>query len=435
MTSRYAPVASIGFLMLVMVVVCSNLNWSKDFWKDIIEADAKGNYAYLPAVFIYHDLNFGFFDKIEKEKYYNQNLYYDYRACIEGKTINKYFAGTALAQLPFFLIAHGYTLATNGDADGFSRPYPVMISVAALFYLLLGLVFLYKSLVLYQIENKFIAFVLPVVVFGTNVFYYVVGEPGMSHIYSFAFCSMFIFYGKRYFQKPNDKHLLLLAALSGMIAFIRPVNVIVLLALPFLSGGFGQLKTGFGYFFRRWQRMVYALTLFLFFPLIQLTIYRLSTGSFFVYSYGPESFNFSHPHFIDILFSYKKGLFLYTPVLFLSLTGGYFLWKENRFGFYTLFSFLIILTVVLSSWWNWWYGGSFSSRVYLEFIPFFAILLGITINSIRNKVLRKGFLGMVFLLVVVCQIQTYQYRYYQIHWENMTREKYWNVFLRVDKLM
>jgi hypothetical protein len=95
--TKRIPHIAIAFIMLIMIAVSSNLNWGKDFWKDIIEADAKGNYAYLPAVFIYHDLNFGFFDKIEKEKYYNKNLLYDYRAWGNGKTIDKYFCGTALA--------------------------------------------------------------------------------------------------------------------------------------------------------------------------------------------------------------------------------------------------------------------------------------------------------------------------------------------------
>ena len=64
---------------LVMTLVSNNFNWTKESWKHILEADAKGYYAYLPATFIYHDLNFGFFDEIEKEKYYNPNTYYYYR--------------------------------------------------------------------------------------------------------------------------------------------------------------------------------------------------------------------------------------------------------------------------------------------------------------------------------------------------------------------
>ena len=53
--------ATVLIIMLIMVLVSSNLNWRKDNWKSIIEVDGKGYYAYLPAIFIYNDLNFGFF--------------------------------------------------------------------------------------------------------------------------------------------------------------------------------------------------------------------------------------------------------------------------------------------------------------------------------------------------------------------------------------
>ena len=39
---------------------------------------------------------------------------------------------------------------------------------------------------------------------------------------------------------------------------------------------------------------------------------------------------------------------------------------------------------------------------------------------------------MIVLLIAVCQLQTYQYRYYFIHWSNMDKEHYWRVFMRVD---
>lgn len=72
-----------------MTSVSYNLHSGKDNWKGIIESDGKGYYAYLPAIFIYNDLNFGFFDKIEKEKYYDEFRYYDYRSGANGKIINK----------------------------------------------------------------------------------------------------------------------------------------------------------------------------------------------------------------------------------------------------------------------------------------------------------------------------------------------------------
>jgi hypothetical protein len=426
---------SVLFIVLIMIVVSSNLNWGKTHWKRIIAADAKGYYAYLPAVFIYHDLNFGFFDEIEKEKYYDKNLYYDYRAYWNEKTISKYYCGTAIAQLPFFQLAHVLSYILDYDIDGYSKLYPVLINLAAIFYLFIGLIYLNKVLKHYQIKDKYRAIVLIAISFGTNIFYYTVVESGMSHIYSFAFISMFIYYGLQYFSGNKIKYVFILAALTGIIVLIRPVNGIILCSLPFLAQSKRQFINGLQFLLNNKTTLVLAILPGLFIPFIQLIIYKLSTGSFFVYSYINEGFNFLNPHFFDILFSYKKGLFVYTPLLFISLWGGYYLWKKNKFEFYSLFIFLILLTYVLSSWSNWWYGGSFSSRAYLEYIPLFAILLGIVLVNIKKPIYKRAYLCLVFVLVILCQVQTYQYRYYQIHWEDMTKEKYWDVFLRVDQLI
>ncbi|MCB7372887.1 hypothetical protein LI003_23625, partial [Bacteroides caccae] len=53
--------------------------------------------------------------------------------------------------------------------------------------------------------------------------------------------------------------------------------------------------------------------------IFQLIIYRWGTGEFIVYSYTKEGFNFLHPEIIKVLFSYEKGLFVYTPICFFSL--------------------------------------------------------------------------------------------------------------------
>ena len=228
--------ATLWIILLIMIIVSSNINWGAERWKNILESDAKGYYAYLPAVFIYDDLNFSFFDEIEKEKYYNDNLFYDYRAFVKGSYISKYYAGTAMAQLPFFLAAHTLTTFSNNDLDGYSKFYMIAVNLAALFWLFIGLVFLNRSLKSFQISDKISAVVLLAAVFGTNLFYYSISEPGMSHVYSFAFISMFFYYAKQYFSTFRPVNMLILAILLGFIVLIRPVNGLILFLLPFAAG-------------------------------------------------------------------------------------------------------------------------------------------------------------------------------------------------------
>ena len=421
-------------IMVLMTAISSNINWGKERWKGIVEADGKGYYAYLPAVFIYQDLNFGFFDHIEKEKYYNPNRYYDYRANSgHGQLINKYYCGTALAEMPFFLAAHAFTLITNGDADGFSKYYMIFISIAALFYLFLGLFYLRKTLIDYAIPHWAISVTLILAVFATNLFAYTIVETGLSHVFSFGFIAAFIYFSKRYFDSPESNKLPILALLLGIIVLIRPINLMILLSWPFLSGSLKSLLDGLKFALSRYQKLILSVLIFGLVVSVQLIIYKISTGHFFVYSYQDEGFDFLNPHFSDILFSYKKGLFLYTPMYLLAMLGLIPVFKKSKFTGLSWLVFFIGITYVFSSWWMWYYGGSFSSRVYVEYIPLFMILFAVLLAKVKPKGARIALLSLSFLLLVICQIQTYQYRYYEIHWDQMTKEKYWDVFLMHER--
>ncbi|MBN2173724.1 MAG: hypothetical protein JW731_06315 [Bacteroidales bacterium] len=431
---NYFPYLTIAVIFLIMLVTASNIHWGKDYWKGILGADAKGYYAYLPAVFIYHDLNFDFFREIDQQKYYSENLYYEYRTTVDGKVINKYYCGTAAAELPFFLIAHTAAKLLGYDADGYSKIYMVWINIGAIVYMIIGLFFLIRTLNFYKIRAWPKVVTLITVVFGTNLFYYAVKEPGMSHVYSFAFISMFVYYAKAYLVLFPRSHIPILSALLGIIILIRPVNGLIILILPFLAGNFRILKQGLYFLFGIRNHVLIGILIFIAIISLQFIIYQISTGHFFIYTYKGEGFDFLNPYFIDILFSYKKGLFLYTPIYLISFAGLYFIWKFSRFEFYSWISFFGVITYVFSSWWMWYYGGSFSSRVYVEFLPVFMILLAVALNEIRNKFLKSSFITLIFMLIIICQVQTYQYRYYQIHWSEMNKEKYWDVFLRFDKL-
>jgi hypothetical protein len=421
-------------IALVVLWTIVNTSFKKDYKTGVIESDAKGYYAYLPAVFIYHDLNFRFYYKIERETYYNPNLYFQYLRTQNNLSINKYYAGTAICLMPFFLVGHAITLFTELPADGYSYYYTMMVHIGALFYLLLALFGLRKLLRTFTIDEGTIAWVLIAIVFGTNLFYYVVTEFAMSHVYSFAAITWFSFIIRKYFISQEPKYLLYSALLLGIITLIRPVNILIVLSLPFLADNSGQLISAIKNIFAKSWISILAVFSFLLIISIQLIIYKLSTGQFFIYSYKEEGFNFMNPQIWNFLFSYKKGMFVYTPLLLLSLVGLINMFRNNRYRFYSLLGFLFILIYVFSSWHMWYYGGSFSQRVMVEFYAFFSVLLATALQQFKSVNTKRVFLGLIVLLIVFCQIQTYQYRRMQIHWSDMNKEKYWEVFLRIDKL-
>lgn len=407
----------------------SNMRVGSERWKRIVLVDARGYYAYSPAVFIFEDLNFTFYQRIEKPDIHNTGHVYNYSGPINGKWINKYYGGTALCQTPFFLAAHAYTLATGGVADGYTAPYMYSVGVAAIFYFFLGLFFLAKIMEDYGVRLWPTVVTLLVAGFGTNLYAYTVLEGGMSHVYSFAFVSLFVYAARRYLTRLDSGYLILMGAALGMIVFIRPVNLLVVLFLPFLAERPPVLITGLRRLFSNPLHFAAALVIMLALPFIQLVMYKVATGNFIIYSYTTETFNFLEPHIIDILFSYKKGLFLYTPLYLVGLLALAVFWRWSRFAVITWLGAFFIVTWVFSSWWMWYYGGSFSSRVYVEFIPLFMIPLGVWLTRLRRRVVKVTVYCALFVLIGICQVQTYQYRWTEIHWSDMTKERYWDVFL------
>ncbi len=407
------------------------MNWGGTHWRQIIGSDGKGYYAYLPAVFIYHDLNLGFFDNIENT-YASKETRYDYRASDgKGHVFDKYFCGTAVVLLPFFLTAHAVSLLSGLPADGYSKMYQIAVNLAAVFYLCMGLVFLQRMLLLYNRNLSGIAFVLLCFTFGTNLFYYAVNEPAMSHVYSFFCITLFIYQFLRYSLEGRFSALYYGAFFYGLLLLIRPVNGLILFALPFVAGDYGSFKSSV----RRIFSYPFQLLLLILIPLlvfsIQLFLYKAEAGAFFVDAYRLETFDWSHPQVLNILFSYKKGLFVYTPLILLSFVGLFFLFRESRFRFFSFLLFFGLLTYVLSSWWCWYYGGSFGLRAYVEYYSLFAILLSLGLASVKNKFISRTYRSVLVLAIFLSLLQTYQYRYYLIHWSDMNREKYWKVFLKL----
>lgn len=413
----------------VLLLVSSNLNWPKDYWKGILRSDARGYYAWLPAVFIYQDLSFEFQNTVENPQTDPRHQAV-YRIPKENSVTNKYFCGTALAELPFFLTAHILTLLSSGNADGYSFLYQLFINLAGIFYALCGLYFLRRLLLQFKFSESTITWTLIAILFATNLFYYSIIEPGMSHVFSFAFVSAFLFYTHAWFRNPQTRLLLLASVCFGMIILIRPVNGFILLATPLLASSWDDFLMRIRSLLNS-PKIIFPILITSSIIAIQPILWKIQTGNFFLDSYPGEDFHFLQPHLIDFLFSYKKGAFLYTPLLAVGLAGYLFLPKEKRPQLVYGSAWGLALVYILSSWWNWWYGGSFSSRVLVEYLPVFAIGLAIPLHQKRSwiKIVSRT---LVVLLLLVCQVQIYQYRYYQIHWEEMTAQRYWDVFLRPD---
>lgn len=417
-------------ISIFLIFYCWNVYWGGMRYKTFFLSDSNGYYAYLPATFIYEDYRFGFIEDAFK-KYFSTSNGFDFRQNQENGIVNKWHCGTAVAIAPFFLLSHFISQLTGNSADGYSFWYAWGLNIAAIFYCLAGLLALQKILRKFFKSEALIAFALVLTVFATNLFYYITSEPAMSHVYSFAFVNLFALCSLNFFETLRSKFFVLMSFLLAMIIIIRPVNGIIVFILPFLAGNMDNLKTAFISMMKEKVMLLFSLLVFSIVIFIQLNYYRLQTGNWLVYSYGSEKMNFTDPHLIDFLFSYKKGLFVWAPLTFLSLTGFIFLYRISRFRFYALAVFLLLTWYAMSCWWNWWYGGSFGMRPMIEYLFAFALLICYAMENLK-AITKKIFVTLCIFCLLLCQVQTYQYRYYFIHWDKMDKESYWKVFMRID---
>ena len=94
---------------------------------------------------------------------------------------------------------------------------------AALFYALIGLVYLKKLFQLHNIGDKTTSIIVLALFFGTNLLNYTLSEAGMSHVYSFSLISVFLYHSSRFvLQRENKQRKLKLFMIISMI------NVLVL---------------------------------------------------------------------------------------------------------------------------------------------------------------------------------------------------------------
>ncbi len=351
-----------------------------------------------------------------------------------GKLVNKYFVGEALCQVPFFTLSHLYAKLFDEETNGYSKPYQYGVGIAAVFYFLLGLFFLWKFLKSFEFRIGVILFVCVCVAFGTNLFYYAVYEPSMAHVYSFSFITGFLFFTRSFLLSPSGKGIIIIAAFTGMITLIRPVDIMIVFAFPFLAGNFENLKNAMGWMKKHLLFLVPALALFLLIVSLQLLLYYWQTGHFFLWSYQSEGFDFAHPHIYRTLFSYEKGLFIYTPIAFVSLFGLLVMPFRSRYLFLTLLPVLGIIVFVVSSWHDWRYGFSFGLRAYIEFYALSAFTLAYLIDFASKRRIIFAFTGLIFsALISFYLIQQYQFNHRILHPGSMNKERYYLVFLHTEK--
>jgi hypothetical protein len=187
-----------------------------------------------------------------------------------------------------------------------------------------------------------------------------------------------------------------------LLVAVRPTNVAVLVFASLLGvTSVDQAVQRIGGLRRHSHLLALGLAAFVVPLLPQVAYWHVITGRFFVYAYGDEHLDLLHPHLFSVLFSVRKGLFFWAPLLLLAVVGLWCLRRRAPETFVPALAYLVISTWVIASWSTWWYGGSLGQRAFVETLPVFALGLAALVETVQERVARGVLVSLVAALTLL----------------------------------
>ena len=417
---RTPRLSNLALLLIAVVWGVLMVHWrwqgtDGEGWRWVVRSDVKGYQGYLKALLITHDLG-------------QETPDPDYLHRTPTGSLNKYFAGTSVLMLPWFTVGHGWALLTDAPRDGLSAPYQKALSLGGVVHGLLGLWLLGGLLVRMRVSDGLAAFLLLVLAFGTQLLQYAVMQPGWTHVHSFLLFTLFLRLAWGLDERSPTWRIVATGAVLGLIVLVRPTNGLVLLALPVLWGS-GTAARALGLITQRPLAGCAAVLGALIMVGLQPLLWKLQTGNWWEWSYRGEGFHWGRPEVFNVLFSWWKGLFVWTPVMFVALLAAVSLVRRDPWRGIGALGYWAVVTYVISAWWIWYYGGGFGHRAFVEHYAVFVLPLGLVLQQ-ASPAWRRSALVLLAALGTLHAFQFWQYEKNIIHPVHMDRAKYLHVFGR-----
>lgn len=356
--------------------------------RPIIRSDGIAYSAYLRLFVLHQSLDF---DKlIEQEQPYGLT-----RAPRTGRLANRYPIGTAIAELPFFLVGHIVAKLGKWPADGWSAPYQWSIFAAAFFWLCLGVVGTW-IVIATRTSQSAASFALLATTFGTNLLHYVVNEPSMSHIYAFGALASMLLLGDFFWRAPSVKRAFVFGLSLGFLVSIR--NYDILFAPVALYPALWRVNRKNVLSF--WH--VFGIGAFLgVLPHFLSVTYYL--GVPWANTYWMVPLNWAYPKLLLVLFSIRKGWFFWTPIAAIGILG-LVLGIRTKLRWFCASGMIGLAGVIyiISVWRDPAMGSSFGHRAFVDALP--VVALGIALIS-HHRIMKAA----VMVLIVLNLYLTWAY--------------------------
>jgi hypothetical protein len=393
-----------------------------------IHSDGVGYYVYLPAVLLNHEVSFV---KTGARSFGGDPAYIPgvHHVPPDDRALNQYGIGEAVMLAPFFAVGHLIAVRADERRDGFSWPYEWTAAIGGFLYALLGIAVL-GSVLRRWFSSAVVTVTLLAIVFGTSLFNYLTYDSVFSHAFSFALVAVIVRLTIAVADRPRAALAAGLGASLGLLALVRPTNlVVVIFCVLYGIRGTGDLRPRVAALLGRFDLVALGSGVFLALLIPQLAYWHEITGEFVTYPYkSDEQLDLLHPHLLEVLFSVRKGLFFWTPLLLLAVAGLPLLRRFAPGLLVPTVAYLVGHTWVVASWSVWAYGASFGMRPFVEALPILAPGLAALIAAARGARARRLVAVAVVLTTLLAVHGTIAYWLKDVPYDGTTFDQYLGSF-------
>jgi hypothetical protein len=355
--------------LFILLVYLGIFFFTSSYHKKTVYGDGIFYYSWLRSIVIDHDFSFN-----------NEYTFFNVGQLMTKNELlgNQFAIGPAIFWFPSYMYIHSLF---NGT--GYEFVYQVAVGLTSVLFALTGLVFLYMGLTR-LFSNTVSCWTTIAIAYGTNILFYGAFDTVNSHALSF-FTGAVVFY----LVTEQKKKYFLIGLVTGLLGLIRIQDAAMLL-IPIgivLLQSFGSVKNTT---VSTIKHCLYIIVGWIAPLSIQFFCWYLLYGDIRIpYIERGYGFNFLHSAFLSVLFSPNNGLFLWTPLVFLSVIGLVFNVIKNKHNIrmYSVIGLLFFLwqTYLIGSWSIWWQGASYSGRMFISLLPIMSVGIAHLVDRFPSK--------------------------------------------------
>jgi len=419
--------------LIALFLIAGNL--IIDRWPNtLFYGDSNGYYLHLLAFFVHQDV--GDYDAtIQAMREINpaspdpRTDKWGMRKTPRGRYYIKYTLGVPVMEAPFFLLAHAYAkMSPKYEANGWSRPYLLLVGFASIFYVIWGL-YLLAGLLSRYFAAPVVWLICLALVLATNLFYhtnYVI----MSHGFLFFQHCLLIWLSVRLWEQPKLGRFVAVGASLGLITLTRVPEIVAAL-VPLLWGvdSWETFKLRIRWLLRQYNYVLAGLLGFILVFGLQIYYWYYVSGQLVFNPYEGETFDFTNPRFFKGFFHFKNGWLLYTPIMTFAIFGLFVLRRFTKIPFWSVVAFFALQAYIHYAYYAWTFFPGLGQRPMVETYPLLSFPLAAAFAYFWSK---KTTIWLPAVLVICCSVlnlfQTWQMREGVIWSERHNAAFYWETF-------